>query len=147
MTTIAYDGKTLAADRMAQNVNGVFVASVCKVLRAKTGDVVSWCGNHAWRDRLLTWVNGGMLYEAPKGEYSALVVHPDGKCWRVEGDNGGWFEVDAPYADGSGMEFALAAMACGKTAAEAVEIACRFDTASGGGVDSVEIIAAEEGST
>lgn len=39
-----------------------------------------------------------------------------------------------PWAWGSGMDFAIAALACGKDAVGAVEIACRFDIHSGGEV-------------
>jgi hypothetical protein len=48
------------------------------------------------------------------------------------------FSVRPPCAIGSGMDFALAAMACGKTAAEAVEIAARFDPNTGGRVDVID---------
>lgn len=39
------------------------------------------------------------------------------------------------YATGSGRDFAIAAMHCGRTAKEAVEIACLYDVYSGGSVD------------
>jgi hypothetical protein len=45
-------------------------------------------------------------------------------------------EVECPFtAWGSGRDFAIAAMACGKTADEAVEIASLFDVNTGNGVD------------
>jgi ATP-dependent protease HslVU (ClpYQ) peptidase subunit len=47
--------------------------------------------------------------------------------------------MNAPIAIGSGRDFALAAMKCGKGAVKAVEIAAELDTATGGGVDWVKV--------
>jgi ATP-dependent protease HslVU (ClpYQ) peptidase subunit len=49
------------------------------------------------------------------------------------------------WAFGSGRDFAIAAMACGKSAREAVEIACQFDTGCGLGVDVMQIEFNSEG--
>jgi ATP-dependent protease HslVU (ClpYQ) peptidase subunit len=46
---------------------------------------------------------------------------------------------DKKTATGSGRDYALAAMHCGKTAREAVEIACLFETGCGNGVDELEV--------
>lgn len=44
--------------------------------------------------------------------------------------------MDMPFwAAGSGADYAMGAMAAGKDAKEAVEIACRFDINCGLGVD------------
>ena len=40
-------------------------------------------------------------------------------------------------ADGSGRDFAIAAMALGRTARQAVALAARFDVYTGGGIDSI----------
>lgn len=44
---------------------------------------------------------------------------------------------DSFMAWGSGRDFALGAMACGKSACEAVEVACKFDTGCGNGIDAI----------
>lgn len=44
--------------------------------------------------------------------------------------------IEAPYAIGSGMQFATAVMSIGKTAKQAVEVACKWDLNSGGLVQS-----------
>jgi hypothetical protein len=43
------------------------------------------------------------------------------------------------YAIGSGRELARAAMYLGKTAFEAVEVACALDSACGNGIDTLEL--------
>ncbi len=48
--------------------------------------------------------------------------------------------LDPFAAIGSGSGIALGAMAAGKTAAEAVEIAARFDSGTGNGVDVLELL-------
>lgn len=47
--------------------------------------------------------------------------------------------IERCYAVGSGSHFALAAMACGKTAVEAVRLAARFDPGTGGRVESITL--------
>lgn len=47
------------------------------------------------------------------------------------------------HALGSGAKFALGAMACGASAATAIEIAAQFDAYTGGGVDVIEVALAE----
>ena len=46
---------------------------------------------------------------------------------------------DEQFAIGSGRDFALAAMYLGKTAAQAVEVACVFDSGCGNGVDAMAL--------
>ena len=43
-------------------------------------------------------------------------------------------------ADGSGRDFAIAAMALGRTARQAVALAARFDVYTGGGIDSIVVV-------
>ena len=50
--------------------------------------------------------------------------------------------MEGPFcAIGSGRDFALAAMALGHSAIEAVTVAGRFDTASGNGFDALPLTA------
>jgi len=75
---------------------------------------------------------------------SLLVVWDDGDLWKYERTP---FPLKYPpqqFAIGSGCDFALAAMYCGKTAAEAVEVACQFNNWCGNGVDVLMHDAAKE---
>jgi ATP-dependent protease HslVU (ClpYQ) peptidase subunit len=50
-----------------------------------------------------------------------------------------WLILSPQTAIGTGRDYALAAMHCGSTAAEAVAIAALFDPGTGGGVDTVTL--------
>lgn len=67
-----------------------------------------------------------------------LMVAPDGSLRRLT--KGGVASFEAPfYADGSGGEYAMGAMAMGANARQAVQVACRFDLASGDGIDTLTL--------
>ena len=58
------------------------------------------------------------------------------KAWEICGSH--WLEIRMPfYAVGSGRDFAIGAMHCGKTPAEAVEIASKYDLKTGMEIDVV----------
>jgi len=69
----------------------------------------------------------------------ALLVHPDESLEYYEGRR--WSRVrGSPFAAiGNGSSFALAAMTHGATAVEAVRVAMKLDTHSGGRVHSVTL--------
>jgi ATP-dependent protease HslVU (ClpYQ) peptidase subunit len=141
LTCIAWDGKTIAADRMASNGNTK--REMRKLQRLANGGVATFSGLTASGRRLVHWYEGGASIETwPElgEEYVCLVIFDrEGLKFyesapfpeRIEGEF---------WAFGSGRDFAIAAMACGKSATEAVEIACRFDNGCGMGVDSMELV-------
>lgn len=49
------------------------------------------------------------------------------------------YAVGKVFAIGSGSRYAMAAMACGKTPAEAVKIAAKFDPFTGGPVRTLKV--------
>lgn len=49
------------------------------------------------------------------------------------------YSVGKTFAIGSGCKYAMAAMACGKTPAEAVKVAAKFDCFTGGPVRSIAV--------
>lgn len=76
------------------------------------------------------------------GDFTCLVLTPQGLfeydvyCRAEE-------VLDDFYAVGSGAKVALGAMACGKSAVEAVRIAARFDPYTGGRINSETLVRAE----
>jgi len=70
-------------------------------------------------------------------DFFAIMVSPKGEVlfWESSALS---FQTQAPLAIGSGAPYALAAMECGKTAEEAVAIACKFDPYFGGEIQSVK---------
>ncbi len=140
MTVIAWDGKTLAADKRA--VNGTLPRTTTKIFRA-AGMLVGASGDHAVALQLLRWHRDGAdpkeFPKAAEGDsVSLLVIHPGNRVWLyTSGPVAAEFH-DRHFAIGSGRDFAIAAMHLGKTAVEAVEIACLFDNYCGNGVDTLE---------
>ena len=141
MTVIAWDGKTLAADRRA--CLGNLYRTIHKLHRLSDCLCASAGGSDAAQE-LIAWFEAGRDPAAfppsqrDKDSWAGLlVVWPDGSLWRYERTP---YPVKFPpqqFAIGSGRDFALAAMWLGKTAAEAVDVACRFDSSCGNGVDTL----------
>ena len=138
MTVIAWDGKTLAADKMSCAAG--YGYTVTKVHRLKGGGIVGFSGDGDHAVALLHWMNGGRIVadfpEAQKdNDTCAFVVERDGSAWSF-GKTAHPVRLECPrYAMGHGRDFALAAMHCGKTAREAVELTCSLDVFCGNGVD------------
>ncbi len=138
MTTIAYDGTTLAADKQA-TANGV-AYTVTKIHRngrfrmAYTGTAVQGV-------RMVEWFTAGADPGSfPTSEDSATLVVIDGAGRILEYQDGPTplHIEDTQCAWGSGGDFARAAMHLGKTAWEAVEVASALDLGTGRGVDTLE---------
>lgn len=143
MTTVAYDGKTLAADRRADEW-----MTVCKLFKLKDGRIVTGAGFYDQIVEVVAWLKRGgsetdrpALTEGDGEESDILVIHPDGKAYWLTWPYLRPVLVREKYiAVGSGANFAMGAMAAGATARKAVEIACRFDKGSGKGIDTVRIV-------
>jgi hypothetical protein len=139
VTVIAWDGKTLAADRRAITCGRVF--SVTKVFRVGAYLVgISGCFSYA--GQYLAWLADGRdPAKYPKQELNSelymIVVHRDGTVERFEASGYPVKVEEQHFAGGSGCDFAIAALACGKTAREAVEIACLLSSECGNGVDTL----------
>lgn len=142
MTVIAWDGKTLAADKMACSAG--YGYTVTKLHRMRDGAIVAFAGDGDGAMALLAWLNAAQnpaaYPEAQKdNDTSALVVRPDGSVWSYGKTPYPQRIECARYAMGHGRDFALAAMHCGKSAREAVEVACELDVFCGNGIDTMEL--------
>lgn len=143
MTTIAWDGFTLAADKMAASGNTKH-GLVTKIFRVN-GSLVGITGSLCEGLALLDWFRGGAdpksVPDVGDDCDSRLVVITPEKSIQV-------YEV--PYtlpivfensfqAFGSGRDFALAVMSHGMDARSAIVTASRFDLYTGGGVDTLKL--------
>lgn len=143
MTVIAWDGTTLAADKRA--VNSGLARTVTKVF--VVGDkLVAIAGDYSSGLAMKAWAEGGFVEadfpesQKDKDSWATFVVIDAKKRVLVyeQTPHPLVFE-DKHFVSGSGRDFAMAAMHCGKTAAEAVEIACLFECHCGNGVDAIRI--------
>lgn len=141
MTIIAWDGKTLAADRAAVNVG--YIRAVTKIF-VVPGGLVGFAGDGDYALELLHWFKTGREIEKyPKcmadSNVGAMFIDRDGVNW-------GYSKTPFPQrcedkfdAMGSGRDYALATMYLGHDAVKAVQIASALDNCCGKGVDSLTL--------
>ena len=144
MTTIAWDGKIVAAD---SRLSGAWYddrrGGACKIAKIESGryanHVIALAGRASMGLRVLRLLGEGIALSAfdipVDAELSYVLFSPVGDHveFCVQGDP---FPLAgfAPFALGSGQTFAMGAMFAGANAIEAVRIAIRLDEGSGGEV-------------
>jgi hypothetical protein len=143
MTCIAWDGKTLAADKLC--CFGVTKGTVTKIQRFGNY-LCGVTGNLSLGMEMLEWFKADAL---PKDYPSAnrdpdkgsglVVVKPDRTVWKYESTPYP-FKIEGAFcAFGSGDESAMIAMECGCDARRAVEVAIKYNTTCGNGVDTLTL--------
>lgn len=137
MTTIAFDGKILAADSQLTGSH-IETVSVQKIRKLKTGYMAT-AGDPGEAELVRKWIEAGRVWEKrPKVEdFHALIVRKNSVHFM--GESLEEVPMKAPVAIGSGSSIALTAMDCGKNAIEAVKLAIKRDPYTGGKVRHVEV--------
>lgn len=142
MTVIAWDGRTLAADKQCTYGNGR--RKVTKIRRV--GDtLVGIAGTASIGEAVIDWLESGAdpekypKLQADKDDGANVLVIRHGRVEEYSRTNVPIVYEDPFIAIGCGRDFAIAAMHCGKTAREAVEIACIYDTGCGCGIDTLTL--------
>lgn len=154
MTVVAWDGRALAADRRMTDGAGL-VRAVRKIHSWTWQDqgfvcpaALAFTGDAAVGNEMMEWLKAGAEPEAwPKAareDLATLIVVRRGRGGpaAILQYTKGPFPtavLDEVSAWGSGRDFALAGMSLGLNAVQAVELACKFDCFSGGGVDLIEL--------
>ncbi|MES2148609.1 MAG: hypothetical protein V4508_02340 [Pseudomonadota bacterium] len=144
MTVIAWDGKTLAADKRATSVGNP--ATTTKIFRLKNGCLVGMCGDADAGRVLIDWFEVGAHPSTfPDNRDSdnrcrvvLLIITPDRKVHQLQRTHRLVTFEDKFTAIGSGRDYALAAMHLGFDALKAVEVACALDVDCGNGIDLLE---------
>ena len=138
MTTIAYDGKHLAADRLITNGDHRY-GEATKIHTLADGRTFAAAGAMDFIHAVMAWLNGSDKPEIKDNDsFIGLVVAKNGDAQEISQNLRIW-PACIPWAGGTGEAFALTAMKCGKNAIEAVEIAIEMDIYSGGKVESCQI--------
>lgn len=144
MTVVAWDGKTLAADKRTSF--GGMHATTTKVHRMPDGSIVGCAGNTAQIYEMLNWLKTGAdADKLPNAQRDAkecvsmLVIRPDGTIHQYENTPHPMTIENKMWAIGSGRDFAYAAMHLGRSAIQAVELTCMLDSGCGNGVDSLRL--------
>ena len=138
MTTVAFDGETLAADslQVGQCIDQIHSEKICQ-----HGSLIAGFAGEVQQGIIaLRWLKDQSKPKpSPQDlkEMSALIIR-DGKAYHMS-DMCELIPVGKPCAIGSGGEFAMGAMLAGATAIEAVKIAAKLDVNTGGKVRSIKI--------
>jgi len=140
MTTIAYDRatRTMAAD--TQCSAGARKLRTHKVRRLKDGGLIGSCGSMVDILKIHRWAEAGFPEKGrpdlgDDADFESLIVNGDGGVFLLDEALEPMEFSDEFLAIGSGGPYATAAMACGKTVTEAVELAARFDPATSAPVE------------
>lgn len=136
MTTIAWDGKTIAADKRSSYHGN----PTMKLTRMADGSICGRAGDTESTTEMIAFLDGKRgAPEKTTDEVTILRAYPDGHAEMCH-NKGVLFPVNMPFfAIGSGSDYAMGAMAAGATAEQAIEIASRFDKDTGGGIDTMEL--------
>lgn len=143
MTTIATDGKTIAADGLAVSNSTVMARSVNKVVQ-RDGKLYAMTGTSALFEALIAWhIAGSRPSEVPTAHadcsWELLVIDGEGRGYSFHKMAPYANEVEFPTAFGSGRVEAMAAMMAGATPKRAVEIAAVLDIHTGGAITETVI--------
>jgi ATP-dependent protease HslVU (ClpYQ) peptidase subunit len=143
MTVIAWDGKTLAADKQSTSHN--MARTTTKIHRVHDG-LVALSGDGPHAHALLDWFRGDReKTEWPKAsdrDEAGHIIHITRAGVFVYNGNGSPFGEpieDRFIAFGAGRDYAMAAMYLGCDALRAVEVACAFDVGCGKGIDTLTL--------
>ena len=142
MTTIAWDGTWLAADRAAWSGGQKY--RVRKVERIKAPDgrlfLVACCGDGTFAPHLLAWMKGGQhpgQYPDSGNFTVAIVVDERRRVWRMNHQLRYSRVLERLHACGAGQDYAIGALEAGASAKQAVAIAMKRSDYAGLGVDAV----------
>lgn len=141
MTTIAWDGQILAADRMISYQDNCY--EVTKIQRFDKW-LIGFAGGTAIGLQMVDWFKRGAQPETfptniTEENFSSLIaIDSDKSIYRYEFTPFPVKLESKQIAIGSGSSYALAAMRTGMSAIEAVRLAIELDIYSGFGVDSLE---------
>jgi ATP-dependent protease HslVU (ClpYQ) peptidase subunit len=142
MTVIAWDGKTLAADRMMEMNGGKF--PITKIRRLPDGTLIGSAGDTPRAMQIVEWIENGCVagkLPAVQGDMYARALHirSDGKAV-LYANNDQPIIVEQPFmAIGSGQDYANTAMYLGHGARQAVAIASELCASCGMGIDALEL--------
>lgn len=133
MTTIATDGKVMAADQAVGS--DCLHALITKLQRAKDGAILGGCGQAFDYAGFLAWYDDGCEGKPNVSkDFEGLILKTDGTIICVD-EEGRSFAHPAPACIGSGTRFAYGALDAGVDPKKAVEIAIGRDGASSGVAD------------
>jgi len=143
MSVVAWDGKTVAADRRACIADAAMTTT--KIWKMADGLIVATTGDCSFGIAMLQWWKDGAQakkwppFQATDDWARLIIFDPLTKPYCYERQPVKQVVEDPFMAWGSGRDFALGAMAMGATAFEAVAVASRFNVYCGNGIDAFDL--------
>ncbi len=144
MTTIAWDGRTLAADKGSWS-NGLHQPAR-KVFQITAPDrrrfLVAFAGDAAFCTQVLWWMQGksghpGACLPEDANRDCAVVIDEKRRIWRLN-SRLLWYRLEGKvHANGAGQEVALGALMAGADAIRAIRITMAVSDYAARGVDWV----------
>lgn len=138
MTTLTYRAGILASDSRMTN-NGTIIGSAIKI-RKRGPLLFAGCGSWALVTRFIDWSFKGcagnpppMIFPDADTTASGFIFMPNGTILTFE-PSGPSVQHCEYFAEGSGRDTALGALAMGATAVEAIRVAIQHDIYSGGDI-------------
>lgn len=146
MTTIAWDGVTLAADRCSWS--GGSRRQVRKVFKITMADgepyLVAFAGSAEFAHAVMEWMKGKLktppdcsAFNVDQDSACAVVIDKKKRVWLLGARLRYMRMLEKKFANGAGQEFAWGALEAGATAKQAVMIAMKRSDYAGLGVDCV----------
>jgi hypothetical protein len=138
MTTVAFDGRTLAADRLG-TIGGTPIPSpkIFRVRRLGRELLVGFSGDYVLAMAWLRWMEGGEPPPTANDPHDlhAMVIDERRRIWIADLRRVYTLVQRPRWATGSGADYAMAAMELGRSAPQAVRLASKLDINTGWGVD------------
>ena len=147
MSVVAWDGKTIAADRRAVCAGAHFTTTKIRRIHRpdRIPEVLAWTGDQDSGEMMAQWYESGANPAAfpecqkDKDAWARLIVADANGCKFYERQPVAVRVEDKFCAWGSGRDFALAALHLGFGAVTAVQVAIEISTDCGNGVDSYDL--------
>jgi hypothetical protein len=135
MTTIVFDGKTLASDSRS---TGNYINDKTKKLYKQGSRYYGFCGRITSALLFLQWADN-RTGDKPRLDDDFEVIEIVNKKVYYYDKNLIKTPESIPCSIGSGCHLAMAAILCGKDAKEAVEVAKKLDEYSGGKIQTMTV--------
>ena len=135
MTTIATDGRAIAADGRVTAGGEIRTETFDKLWELPDDSVAGAAGQTEQSTVALRELNRAAaekrLPEPTEGEYDIMRLYPSGAVALYSGRLDAPFFVEPPFTIGSGGEYARGALAAGASVRRAMKIAHQFDSSTG----------------
>lgn len=135
MTTIAWDGRYIAADSL-QGSSDYNIQEPAMKLWRRDSLVYAITGYFAWFEAWIKWYEAGSdptnIPICKDSDCGNFIVFKENRCFMFCNEFPYADEQFAPCAFGSGRKYALGVMHYGGSAKNAVEVCCKIDPGSGG---------------